>query len=110
MADINALVAGDANAFEALVAALMAAENDQRARAEQALAELKKHPDACISQLVRSLRTSPSLQSRALCAVLLRKVINPAPTAPSLPERRRDGAMLLCRPARPHSLTALRLF
>lgn len=37
-------------------------------------AELKKHPDACAQQLVRSLRTSPRLESRGLCAVLLRKV------------------------------------
>lgn len=38
-------------------------------------AELKKHPDACAQQLVRALRTSPSLEARALCAVLLRKVL-----------------------------------
>lgn len=39
-------------------------------------AELKKSaPDACAQQLVRSLRQSPSLESRALCAVLLRKVL-----------------------------------
>ena len=38
-------------------------------------AELKKHPDACAQQLVRSLRASPSLEARGLCAVLLRKVL-----------------------------------
>lgn len=43
-------------------------------QAEAAFAELKMHPDACAQQLVRSLRHSPSLESRSLCAVLLRKV------------------------------------
>jgi hypothetical protein len=45
-----------------------------RPQAEAAFAELKKHPDACAQQLVRALRQSPSLEARALCAVLLRKV------------------------------------
>jgi hypothetical protein len=57
-----------------MVQALMSAENEQRARAEAALGELKKHPDACVSQMLRGLRASPSLETRALCAVLLRKV------------------------------------
>ena len=43
-------------------------------QAEAVFAELKQHPDACAQQLVRTLRTSPSLEARALCAVLLRKV------------------------------------
>ena len=51
-------------------------------------AELKKHPDACAQQLVRSLRTSPSLEARALCAVLLRKV------------RRRSLSWCIARPDR----------
>lgn len=46
----------------------------RRLQAEAAFAELKKHPDACAQQLVRALRQSPSLEARALCAVLLRKV------------------------------------
>jgi hypothetical protein len=73
MADISALVAGDAAAFEGLLQMLMSAQNEQRSVAEKAFAELKKHPDACASQLVRGLRTSPNLESRSLCAVLLRK-------------------------------------
>lgn len=74
MADISALVAGDASAFEGLLQMLMSAQNDQRSHAESVFAELKKHPEPCASQLIRSLRTSPNLECRSLCAVLLRKV------------------------------------
>lgn len=74
-AEFNALVAGDANAFEQLCAVLMSSQNEQRSQAEAVFAELKKHPDACAQQLVRSLRSSPSLEARGLCAVLLRKVL-----------------------------------
>lgn len=72
--DIGPLVAGDAGAFEALLQMLMSAQNEQRAHAELVLTEFKKHPDACVGQLVRSLRGSPDLQARSLCAVMLRKV------------------------------------
>jgi hypothetical protein len=44
-------------------------------QADAVFAELKKHPDACAQQLIRSLRASPSLEARGLCAVLLRKVL-----------------------------------
>ena len=74
MADVNSLVAGDAAAFEGLLQMLMSSQNEQRSHAEKLFAELKKHPDACANQLVRSLRTSPNVESRSLCAVLLRKV------------------------------------
>lgn len=74
MADVSVLVAGDANAFETLLQMLMSTQNEQRSHAEKVFAELKKHPDACATQLVRSLRTSPHQESRSLCAVLLRKV------------------------------------
>ncbi|KAL4452685.1 hypothetical protein ABPG75_008347 [Micractinium tetrahymenae] len=75
-ANIAALAAGDAGAFEQLCAALMSSQNEQRSQAEAVFAELKKSaPDACAQQLVRSLRQSPSLEARALCAVLLRKVL-----------------------------------
>ncbi|KAL4855412.1 Importin-5 [Chlorella vulgaris] len=74
-AGVDALVAGDAAAFEQLCAMLMSSENEQRSQAEAAFEELKKHPDACAQQLVRALRQSPSLETRGLCAVLLRKVL-----------------------------------
>ena len=74
MAELNALISGDASAFEGLLQMLMSPQNEQRSHAEKIFAELKKQPDACASQLVRSLRSSPNLESRSLCAVLLRKV------------------------------------
>jgi hypothetical protein len=75
MAALQAIVSGDAAAFEQLCAMLMSSQNEQRSQAEAVFAELKQHPDACAQQLVRTLRTSPSLEARALCAVLLRKVL-----------------------------------
>lgn len=74
MAEINALVAGDASAFEGLLQLLMSAQNEERSRAENIFSELKKHADPCAQHLIRSLRTSPNLECRSLCAVLLRKV------------------------------------
>ncbi len=74
MADIQLLVSGDSAAFEALLQMLMSAQNEQRSHAEHVFSELKKHPDACVSQLIRSLRNSADLQARSLCAVMLRKV------------------------------------
>lgn len=75
MADLQQLVAGDQPAFEGLLHMLMSAQNEQRSQAEQIFSELKKHPDACVSQLIRSLRHSPDLQARSLCAIMLRKVL-----------------------------------
>lgn len=74
MTDISPLLTGEPAPFEALLSALASSVNEQRAAAEAALTQLRKHPDACAAHLVRSLRSSPDLQSRALCAVLLRKV------------------------------------
>lgn len=116
---VQALVAGDVQAFEALLNALASSQNEQRAAAEAALTELRKYPDACASQLVRSLRSSPDLQSRALCAVLLRKVRRLGgygQTAPgrlppswrqfSRPNRRRLlGSRLRWRPRHPLGFT-----
>lgn len=74
MANINILLTGNGEAFDSLLQMLMSTQNDQRSQAEQLFAELKGHADACASHLIRSLKTSPSVESRALCAVLLRKV------------------------------------
>ena len=87
--DISALAAGDGAAFEGLLQLLLSAQNEQRSHAEAVYAELKKQPDACASHLVRSLRTNPDLQGRALCAVLLRKVRR---------GRGGGGAAVGCRP------------
>ena len=75
MAELQLLASGDSAAFEALLQMLMSAQNEQRSHAEQIFGEFKKAaPDACASQLIRSLRHSTDLQSRSLCAVMLRKV------------------------------------
>lgn len=60
--------------MSALLRALMATDNNTRAQAEAAFGELKKHPDACVTELVQGLRSNPDMASRSLCAVLLRKV------------------------------------
>ena len=74
-AELQLLVGGDQAAFEALLQAMMSASNEQRTHAEAVFNELKKaSADATVSQLVRSLRHSPDVQSRSLCAVMLRKV------------------------------------
>jgi len=72
---LTALVQGDGAAMESLLKALSSIDNNQRNHAEEILEKLKAHPDACVSQLIRSLRSSPELQSRGLAAVLLRKVL-----------------------------------
>lgn len=74
MAELALITGGDANAFEMLLQQLMGQDNAQRAAAERLLDDLKKNPDACALQLVRSLRQSPNLPARSLAAVLLRKV------------------------------------
>ena len=43
-------------------------------QAEAVFTELKAHPEVCAQHLMRTLRHSPSLEARGLCAVLLRKV------------------------------------
>jgi HEAT repeat protein len=75
MADVSSLIAGDAAAFESLLQMLMSPQNEHRAAAEQGFAKLKDHPDACVTQLLRSLRSSPHAECRSLSAVLLRKVL-----------------------------------
>ena len=72
---IEALVSGDSQAFETLLAGLLSQDNQTRAASENAFTALKAHQDACVSHLLRSLRSSPDLQSKGLCAVLLRKVL-----------------------------------
>lgn len=64
----------DDQAMAALLQGLMSSENEVRSQAETAFAELKKHPDACVTKLIQGLRTNPDAASRSLCAVLLRKV------------------------------------
>ncbi len=72
--DVQKLLSGDGPAFEQLVQLLLSPQNEQRSAAEQVFNQVKTHPDLCVSQLLAILRRSPDEQSRALCAVLLRKV------------------------------------
>jgi hypothetical protein len=74
----------------ALLRGLLSADNDTRAQAETAFGELKKHPDACVSELVQGLRANPDMASRSLCAVLLRKVRGEGQGCDAT-SRRRDG-------------------
>eukprot|EP00897_Mesotaenium_endlicherianum_P006572 jgi/Mesen1/5943/ME000301S05074 len=61
--------------FEPLVEQLMSPSNDVRGQAEAVFNQCKQHPDALVTKLVETLRSSPKAELRGLCAVLLRKVI-----------------------------------
>jgi hypothetical protein len=73
-ADAQAVLA-DPNAFEALVASLLQADNTARKHAEAVFEEVKKHADGCVSHLMRCLRQSPNEEHRAFSAIMLRKVL-----------------------------------
>ena len=74
-ASYQALLAGDAAAFEALIQQLMSADNDGRKQAESLLEQLKQHStDLVIGNLMRVMRTSQNPASRDMGAVMLRKV------------------------------------
>ena len=82
MADpqVQALIAGDQGAFEQLVQGLMSSQNQSRQAAEALFNQMKEaNGDACVTNLVALLRTSPQQDSRTLTAVLLRKVITSWP-------------------------------
>ena len=66
---------GDAAVFSSMIGQMLSPQNEQRQAAEQAFAEAKKQPDLCASSLIMLLRRSDQTDSRALCAVLLRKVL-----------------------------------
>ena len=74
-AQVQALIAGDQGAFEQLITALMGSDNQSRQAAEGLFNQMKEaNGDACVTNLVALLRTSPQQDSRTLTAVLLRKV------------------------------------
>jgi hypothetical protein len=70
---LQGLVQGTSN-FDVLVTELMSPNNDSRKAAEAIFQDLKKHPDACLSNLIRGLGSFPSVESRSYCAIILRKV------------------------------------
>jgi hypothetical protein len=60
--------------FELLVAQLLSADNDARKNAEALYEQVKGFPDQCVAMLVHVMKASPSVEHRAFCAVMLRKV------------------------------------
>ncbi len=77
---VNALLAGTAD-FELLVSQLLTNDNDARGQAEAVFVQLKKHADACVTLLVKSLRSSPNAEHKSLSAVMIRRVTKLFPSA-----------------------------
>ncbi len=74
-ASYQALLSGDAAAFEALIQQLMSADNEARKQAESLLDQLKQHStDLVVGNLMRLMRQSQNPASRDMGAVMLRKV------------------------------------
>ena len=74
-ANNQALLAGDAAAFEALIQQLMSADNNGRKQAESLLDQLKQHStDLVVGNLIQLMRQSQNPASRDMGAVMLRKV------------------------------------
>lgn len=61
--------------FEMMITTLMSTVNEERDHAEAVYNECKKHPTQCATQLTQVLRKSSNVSSRAMCAVLLRKML-----------------------------------
>ncbi len=74
-ASYQALLSGDAAAFEALVQQLMSADNEARKQAESLLDQLKQHStDLVVGNLMQLMRQSQNPASKDMGAVMLRKV------------------------------------
>jgi hypothetical protein len=62
-------------AFGGLIGQTLSADNASRRSAEETYAQVKRQrPDACATNLLQLLRTSPDPQVRTTCALYLRKV------------------------------------
>ena len=61
-------------AFGALIQQMLSAQNEQRQAAEAVFAEVKSNADLTVTNLLGLLKQSPNTESRAFCAVMLRKV------------------------------------
>ncbi len=73
-AQIQAVLASP-ESFAGLVGQTLSTDNQLRKGAEDLYRELQKaRPDACATNLLQLLRTSPSPEVRSTCAVYLRKV------------------------------------
>ena len=62
-------------AFGALIQQMLSAQNEQRQAAEAVFAEVKSNADLTVTNLLGLLKQSPNTESRAFCAVMLRKVV-----------------------------------
>jgi len=71
--DVQAVLYNPAN-FDALVTALLSADNDTRKQGEAVFEQLKAHPDGLLTNSLRVVRQSQSAEHRSFCAILLRKV------------------------------------
>ncbi|KAL5976762.1 Importin-5 [Asimina triloba] len=75
-AAIQSIIGPDPFPFENLVSQLMSTANDQRSSAESVYNHLKQtHPDSLALKLAHLLHNSPSLELRAMSAILLRKLL-----------------------------------
>ncbi|CAD7699153.1 unnamed protein product, partial [Ostreobium quekettii] len=78
-----------ANGAEALVGGLLSADGEARGRSERVLEAMREaHPNECVAGLTRVLRRGDGAVERALCAMLLRKILTKGqpPVWPNLTE------------------------
>lgn len=76
IAQIAAILGPDPTPFETLISTLMSTNNDQRSQAETLFNLCKQtHPDTLSLKLAHVLHSSPAPESRAMSAVLLRKLL-----------------------------------
>lgn len=76
IAQIAAILGPDPTPFETLISTLMSTNNDQRSQAETLFNLCKQtHPDTLSLKLAHVLHSSPTPESRAMSAVLLRKLL-----------------------------------
>ncbi|BDA40930.1 Importin-5 [Coccomyxa sp. Obi] len=58
-----------------MISQMLSPQNDQRQAAEALFSEVKKNADLTATNLIGLLRQSPDVESRAFCAVMLRRVL-----------------------------------
>ena len=70
-------ILSDRNAFAMMISQMLSPQNDQRQAAEALFTEVKKNADVTATNLIGLLRQSQDMESRAFCAVMLRRVCPP---------------------------------
>ena len=81
-APVAQAVLGNPDAFASMISQMLSPQNEQRQAAEALFTEVKKNADATTTNLLKLLRQSPHHESRAFCAVMLRKVCEPTSALP----------------------------